>query len=80
MHRDDALLTNAAATPRRITGIAPAKPLRGAPAKRARALATSGQRVPIPQGASGPTWTSPAPPDYSGWGDSQDLALSLRKR
>ncbi|MGO8677023.1 MAG: DUF4038 domain-containing protein [Limisphaerales bacterium] len=42
--------------------------------------ATSGQRVPIPHGASGPTWTSPAPPDYSGWGDSQDLALLLRKR
>jgi hypothetical protein len=41
--------------------------------------ATSGQRVPIPKGASGSTWTSPDPPDYAGWGDGQDLALLLRK-
>ena len=42
--------------------------------------ASSGQRVPIAQGASGPAWTSPQSPDYSGWGDGQDLALLLRKR
>lgn len=42
--------------------------------------ASSGQRVPISEGASGATWTSPQPPDYSGWGDGQDLAILLRKR
>jgi Protein of unknown function (DUF4038) len=42
--------------------------------------ATSGQRVPIVPDATGPAWTSPDPPDYSGWGDGQDLAILLRKR
>jgi hypothetical protein len=42
--------------------------------------ATSGQWVPIVPDATGPAWTSPDPPDYSGWGDGQDLAILLRKR
>jgi hypothetical protein len=41
--------------------------------------ATSGQHIPISQGATGPVWTSPAPPDYAGWGDGQDLAILLRR-
>jgi hypothetical protein len=40
----------------------------------------SGQRLPIAQGATGPTWTSPNGTDYSGWGAPQDLAILLRKR
>jgi hypothetical protein len=42
--------------------------------------ATSGQRVPLAQDATGPRWTSPEPPDFAGWGDGQDLALLLRRR
>jgi hypothetical protein len=41
---------------------------------------TSGQRIPITPDATGPTWASPDAPDYSGWGDGQDLAILLRKR
>jgi hypothetical protein len=42
--------------------------------------AASGQRIPIPHGATGPAWTSPDPPDYAGWGDGQDLAILLQKK
>ena len=42
--------------------------------------AGSGQWVPIAPDATGPAWISPPPPDYSGWGGGQDLAVLLRKR
>ena len=42
--------------------------------------ATSGQRVPIIPNATGLAWASPDPPNCSGWGDGQDLAILLRKR
>lgn len=41
---------------------------------------TSGQHIPIVPDATGPSWACPTPPDFSGWGDGQDLALLLRKR
>jgi hypothetical protein len=37
----------------------------------------SGQRFPLAEDAVGPSWTSPDPPDNSGWRDAHDWALLL---
>ena len=39
--------------------------------------AVSGQRFPLAEDAAGPSWTSPDPPDNSGWRDAHDWALLL---
>ena len=41
--------------------------------------ATSGQWFPIPAEVTGPSWTSPEPPDISGWPASLDWALLLER-
>ncbi len=42
--------------------------------------ASSGQRIPLTEDATGPSWSSPGPPDDSGFRDSHDWALLLEKR
>ena len=42
--------------------------------------AASGQRIPLAKDATGPSWTSPDPPDDSGWANTHDWALLLEKR
>ncbi len=42
--------------------------------------ATSGQRIPLQDVISGPSWTSPGPPEESGWPGLQDWALLLQKQ
>jgi hypothetical protein len=42
--------------------------------------ALSGQRIPLAQDAAGASWTSPDPPDSSGWRDAHDWALLLVRR
>jgi hypothetical protein len=42
--------------------------------------AASGQRIPLAEDAAGPSWTSPDPPDNSGWRDAHDWALLLERR
>ncbi|MGA2170481.1 MAG: hypothetical protein ABSG62_19985 [Terracidiphilus sp.] len=42
--------------------------------------ANSGQRIPLTEDATGPSWTSPDPPDDSGWRYTHDWALLLQRR
>jgi hypothetical protein len=42
--------------------------------------AASGQRFPLTADAAGPSWTSPDPPDDSGWPGRQDWALLLQRQ
>ena len=42
--------------------------------------AASGQRIPLTEDATGPSWSSPGPPDDSGWANTHDWALLLQKR
>ncbi len=42
--------------------------------------ANTGQRIPLPADATGPAWTSPEPPDDSGWRSQHDWALLLERR
>ncbi len=42
--------------------------------------ASSGQRIPLTEDAAGPSWTSPDPPDDSGWANTHDWALLLVRR
>jgi len=42
--------------------------------------ASSGQRIPLPEDVTGPSWTSPDPPDDSSWRDTHDWALLLQRR
>jgi len=42
--------------------------------------ANSGQRTPLTENATGPSWTSPDPPDDSSWRDTHDWALLLQRR
>ena len=42
--------------------------------------ARSGQRIPLAEDATGPTWSAPDPPDTNGWPAEQDWALRLKKR
>jgi hypothetical protein len=41
--------------------------------------ATSGQRIALSEDATGPSWTSPEPPDDSGWSGVHDWALLLQR-
>jgi hypothetical protein len=40
----------------------------------------SGQRFPLTDDATGPSWTSPDPPDDSSWANTHDWALLLERR
>jgi hypothetical protein len=42
--------------------------------------ANTGQRIPLAEDATGPSWTSPDPPDDSTWRSFHDWALLLQKR
>ena len=42
--------------------------------------ANSGQRIPLAEDATGPSWTSPDPPDDSSWAITHDWALLLQRR
>ena len=42
--------------------------------------ANTGQRIPIEPDVTGPAWTSPDPPDDSGWRGQHDWALLLQRR
>ncbi len=42
--------------------------------------AATGQRFPLAEDASGPSWTSPEPPDDSSWRSAHDWALLLQRR
>ncbi|MGP8268487.1 MAG: DUF4038 domain-containing protein [Terracidiphilus sp.] len=42
--------------------------------------AYSGQRIPLAQDATGPSWTSPDPPDDSAWRATRDWAILLQRR
>jgi hypothetical protein len=42
--------------------------------------AISGQRIPLTEDVTGPSWTSPGPPEDSAWSDAHDWALLLRRR
>ena len=42
--------------------------------------ANSGQRIPLPEDVTGPSWTSPDPPDDSSWRNTHDWALLLQRR
>ena len=42
--------------------------------------ANSGQRIPLAEDVSGPSWISPDPPDDSRWRDTHDWALLLQRR
>lgn len=42
--------------------------------------ASTGQRIPLDQSVTGSTWTSPDPPDDSGWRAQHDWALLLQRR
>jgi hypothetical protein len=42
--------------------------------------ANSGQRFPLAEDATGPSWTSPDPPDDSSWATNHDWALLLQRR
>lgn len=42
--------------------------------------ANSGQRIPLMEDIAGPAWTSPDPPDDSGWSAVHDWALLLVKK
>ncbi len=42
--------------------------------------ANSGQRIPLTEDATGPSWTSPDPPDDSSWSVTHDWALLLQRR
>jgi hypothetical protein len=42
--------------------------------------ANSGQRIPFAEDATGPSWTSPDPPDDSAWRNTRDWAILLQRR
>ena len=42
--------------------------------------ATSGQRFPLTENVTGPSWNSPDPPDDSDWRNTHDWAILLQRR